>query len=52
VRGSFARGNYTISAYAKPVPGETDTADNNFTGGWVIVSIKGGSDSGSGALEN
>jgi hypothetical protein len=37
----FAKGNYTISAYAMPVPGETDTADNNFTGGWVIVSIVG-----------
>jgi outer membrane protein assembly factor BamB len=37
----FAKGNYTISAYAWPVPGETDTADNNFTDGWVIVSIVG-----------
>jgi outer membrane protein assembly factor BamB len=27
----FAYGNYTISAYAWPVPGETDTADNNCT---------------------
>jgi len=26
----FARGNYTVSAYAAPVPGETDT-ENNFT---------------------
>jgi hypothetical protein len=26
----FAKGNYTISAYAWPVPGETDTADNTF----------------------
>jgi hypothetical protein len=25
----FAKGNYTISAYAWPVPGEIDTADNN-----------------------
>jgi parallel beta-helix repeat protein len=24
----FAKGNYTIRAYATPVPGETDTADN------------------------
>ncbi len=38
---SLSKGNYTISAYAEPVPTETDTADNNFTGGWVIVSIKG-----------
>jgi hypothetical protein len=38
---SFDYGNYTISAYAWPVAGETNTADNNFTGGWVIVSLVG-----------
>lgn len=27
----FAYGNYTLSAYAWPVPNETDTANNNFT---------------------
>jgi len=37
----FAKGKYTISACAWPVPGETDTADNNFTGGWVRVSMVG-----------
>jgi parallel beta-helix repeat protein len=37
----FAKGNYTIWAYAWPVLGETDTADNNFTGGWVLVTIPG-----------
>jgi parallel beta-helix repeat protein len=37
----FAKGNYIISAYAWPVPGETDKSDNNFTGGWVVVSIVG-----------
>jgi hypothetical protein len=37
----FAKGNYTISAYAWPVPGETNTADNNFTDGWIIVSMVG-----------
>jgi hypothetical protein len=37
----FAKGNYTISAYAWPVLGETDTADNNFTDRWVIVSMVG-----------
>ena len=37
----FAKGNYTISAYATPVPRETDTADNNFTNGWIIVTIPG-----------
>jgi parallel beta-helix repeat protein len=37
----FAYGNYTISAYALPVPGETNTANNNCTGGLVEVSIIG-----------
>ncbi len=27
----FAYGNYTISAYAEPLPEETNTANNNFT---------------------
>jgi parallel beta-helix repeat protein len=38
---SFAKGNYTINAFAWPVLNETDTADNNFTGGWVVVSMVG-----------
>jgi len=37
----FAKGNYTISAYAEPVPGETDPADNNFTSGLVTVAMVG-----------
>ncbi len=37
----FAKGNYTISAYAEPVPGETDTEDNLFTGGLVKIGIPG-----------
>ena len=37
----FAKGNYTISAYATPVPRETETADNTFTNGWIIVTIPG-----------
>jgi len=37
----FAKGNYTIWAYAKPVPDETDTSDNNITGGWIIVAMVG-----------
>jgi hypothetical protein len=37
----FAKGNYTISAYAWPVPGETNTANNNFTDGWVVVAMVG-----------
>jgi hypothetical protein len=34
----FAAGNYTISAYATPVPGETDTADNTLVDGQVSVT--------------
>ncbi|MGD0029356.1 MAG: hypothetical protein ABSC91_10510 [Candidatus Bathyarchaeia archaeon] len=37
----FAKGNYTISAYAWPVSNETDTSDNNFTGGSAVVSMVG-----------
>jgi parallel beta-helix repeat protein len=37
----FAKGNYTISAYAWPVLGEIDNTDNTFTDGWVIVTIPG-----------
>jgi parallel beta-helix repeat protein len=36
----LAYGNYTISAYATPVPGETDTTDNNRTS-TVYVGIPG-----------
>jgi len=37
----FAYGNYTIWAYAWPVAGEIDKADNTLTDGWVIVTIPG-----------
>jgi len=37
----FAKGNYTISAYVTPVPGETDLMDNNFTDGTIAVTIRG-----------
>jgi len=37
----FAHGNYTMSAYAWPVPNETNTANNNRTGGSVTVTIPG-----------
>jgi hypothetical protein len=37
----LAYGNYTLSAYAWPVSGETNTADNNMTGGTINVSIPG-----------
>jgi parallel beta-helix repeat protein len=34
----FAKGNYTISAFAQPILGEVDIADNNLTGGCITVS--------------
>jgi len=38
----FAKGNYTINAYAWPVPGETDTTDNTIVAEKrVCVSIPG-----------
>jgi peptide/nickel transport system substrate-binding protein len=37
----FDKGNYTISAFAEPVSGETDTADNTCNDGWVKVTIPG-----------
>ena len=38
---SFAYGNYTISAVADTVPGETDTADNTYTNGIIMITIPG-----------
>jgi parallel beta-helix repeat protein len=37
----LSRGIYTISAYAEPVPGETDTTDNHCTGSVITVTIPG-----------
>jgi hypothetical protein len=37
----FAKGNYTIWAYASPVPGETNLANNNCTGGSVLIAKVG-----------
>jgi len=37
----FEKGNYTISAYAWPVPGETDTTDNTYINGIVKIVIPG-----------
>jgi ABC-type transport system substrate-binding protein len=37
----FAYGNYSVSAYALPVEGETCTGDNALSGGTVIVSHMG-----------
>jgi len=36
-----ALGNYTISAYAWPVPGDVDTRDNNRTDGSILVTKVG-----------
>jgi hypothetical protein len=36
---NFTKGNYTLSAYAWPVPDETNTSNNNFTDHWIIVAI-------------
>jgi len=38
---SLSKGNYTISAIADTVPGETDTADNSLTDGWAVITIIG-----------
>jgi hypothetical protein len=37
----FVNGEYTISAYAVPFPGETDTIDNSVTGGIIKVATPG-----------
>jgi parallel beta-helix repeat protein len=37
----FAKGNYTIKAYAWPVGGENDLADNTLADGSVVVTIPG-----------
>jgi parallel beta-helix repeat protein len=37
----LAKGSYSVSAYATPVPSETDTSDNTRSGGLVFVSIAG-----------
>jgi hypothetical protein len=37
----FTKTDYIISAYAWPVPGETDEADNVLTGGSVYIGVPG-----------
>ena len=37
----FVKGNYTIKVVANQVPGETETSDNTYEGGWVLVSCVG-----------
>jgi len=34
-----AKGNYTMTARVTPVPDETDTTDNTYTDGWIIVAM-------------
>jgi parallel beta-helix repeat protein len=46
----FDLGNYTLTAYAEPVPGETEISDNNFTGGCVFISMVGDLTGGSANL--
>jgi hypothetical protein len=48
----FALGNYTISAYAWPVQGETDIADNTFVGGvaQIVQATNGGGGGGGGGI--
>ncbi len=36
-----SKGNFTIRAYATPVPGESDETDNMLVGGWILVTIPG-----------
>lgn len=38
------KGNYTISAYATPLQGEIDKADNRYIDGWVVLTIAGDMD--------
>lgn len=38
---SWAKGNYTIRAYAPPVTGETDVSDNTLESDWMFVTIPG-----------
>jgi hypothetical protein len=38
---NLSKGNYTLSAYAWPVPSETSISDNNVTGGTVYVGTPG-----------
>ena len=37
----FVKGNYTLTAYARPIPNETDTADNILTGNRVMMAMIG-----------
>ncbi len=41
ITGGFAYGNYVISGYASPVLNESDTTDNYYVDGFVLVTISG-----------
>ncbi len=41
----FCKDNYTVSAHVNVIPGETETSDNDFTDGWIIVTALGDVDS-------
>jgi parallel beta-helix repeat protein len=47
----FAKGNYTISAYALPIPTETDTHDNSLAYGDVIIVTVPGDTNGDGNID-
>jgi subtilisin family serine protease len=38
---TYAKGNYTLSAYAWPVPNETNIVDNTLIGGSILVTLAG-----------
>lgn len=40
----LAYGNYSITVYVTPLPGETDIADNTLVDGWVFITIPGDAD--------
>jgi subtilisin family serine protease len=37
----MAESTYIISAYAGPVPDETEVSDNSFSDGWIVITIPG-----------
>jgi parallel beta-helix repeat protein len=47
----FAKGNYTINAYALPVPGETDSGDNSLAYGGMITVTVPGDTNGDGSID-
>jgi len=46
----FAKGNYTVSANATAVPGETDLSDNSFTDG-IVAIVHDGDVDGNGKVD-